>query len=338
MARQNSRRLIDAWRALSGGTSVDGWRTIPVELGGPCRLLAGKHFPGDYEAILVGFKSANIPAQNQLPQGHGFDVSKVESKALSSTGSWISVSRKPGGRIDLFTAMSENLISLLEESTTASPERLLGLFLARIRAWQAFMEQAQADVLGPEAETGLFGELVILEQLMNAGVLPGAAVESWHGPLDELHDFVLGHGVIEVKATTSEAGFPANIGSLEQLDEAVVQPLFLAAVRLSLSPSGKTLPEFAEDIRQFFEADPPALRLFESRLVNAGLLAEHTDHYVRGFSSAATRILLVDRDFPKLARSGVRPEIHTARYQIDLDLISQNGVPMGSALRLLGIQ
>lgn len=51
---------------------------------------------------------------------------------------------------------------------------------------------------------------------------------------------LLGDGAIEVKATMSSAGFPVKIGSLEQLDDSVASPLFLAAMRFSRGEDGLT--------------------------------------------------------------------------------------------------
>ena len=99
---------------------------------------------------------------------------------------------------------------------------LLPLFTGRIRAWQAFMEAGRADVLSPAAEVGLVGELRFLQQILDAGVEPSIAVDGWCGPIDGLHDFLLGTGAVEVKTTTTSGEFPATIASLEQLDDSLV--------------------------------------------------------------------------------------------------------------------
>jgi hypothetical protein len=84
-----------------------------------------------------------------------------------------------------------------------------------------------AQALSPESEIGLVGELTLLRVIIDAGVPPVTAIESWVGPFDGVQDFNLGTGSLEVKATLSMTGFPAKIGSLEQLDDFVRQPLFL---------------------------------------------------------------------------------------------------------------
>ncbi len=55
MVQQSSiNTLRAAWRALDGSAGESGWRTIPLEMKSNCRLLAGRYFPGNEEAILVG--------------------------------------------------------------------------------------------------------------------------------------------------------------------------------------------------------------------------------------------------------------------------------------------
>lgn len=74
--RTDAESLRQAWRALSCNGGGEGWRTIPIELDAPCRLLAGRHCPGDEEAIIVGFRGVRLPPDAHLPQGHGFGVAK----------------------------------------------------------------------------------------------------------------------------------------------------------------------------------------------------------------------------------------------------------------------
>src|SRR5208283_1765934 len=159
------------------------------------------------------------------------------------------LSRQPTGNLDLFSAMATDLIELLASARTADYDQLSRLFLVRIRTWQAFMEKDRSGILGLEAEIGLYGELLVVRELLDADITAPDAIESWRGPLDGLHDFELGTGAIEVKATMATAGFPATIWSIEQLDDTVRQPLFLAGIRLATNGTGRTLPELIAELR-----------------------------------------------------------------------------------------
>jgi len=263
--------LLVSWRALAGQAAGEGWNSIPISTDVRCRVLAGRHYPGNEEAILFGFSAIRVPPADQLPQGHGFLVSKVESCDIPGQSSiWIALSRQQSGSLDLFVTMADDIIITLNGLNHVNDEGLFQVFLGRIRAWQSFMHHEQTGLLSPENELGLFGELELLRGLLLSGVPANFVIEGWQGPFDGIHDFRLGNGAIEVKTTLSPASFPARINSLEQLDHSLVQPLFLAGIRLALDSSGITLPEQIDELRNILNKTPEALAMFASALLNAG--------------------------------------------------------------------
>ena len=335
--RTDAESLRQAWRALSCKGGGEGWRTIPIQLDAPCRLLAGRHCSGDEEAIIVGFRGVRLPPDAHLPQGHGFGVAKPSGEALGGSHAWLALSRKAAGGIDLFAMMAGDVVRLLEGCAEAGDERLFQLFLSRIRAWQNFMERGRDGVLGQEEEVGLFGEMVVLKAMLDVGVPASVTLDAWQGPLDGLQDFIVGSGAIEVKTTLSASGFPATVNSLEQLDETLRQPLYVAGVRLALGVAGITLPEFMDVIRELLTDQPTALGMFESRLVQAGYLQALADKYVRRFTHSGTTVLPVGGDFPRLTRISVSAGIRKARYEVDLDLSGVANVGLVHALDQLGV-
>jgi len=333
MVRQsNKSTLRAAWRALVGGTGEGGWRTIPLEMKGNCRLLAGRYFPGNEEAILVGFRSVSVPQDKNLPQGHGFRVNRIERNILADGHVWVSLARLAAGSLDMFALMAEDIINFLNSRTTESEDSIFQAFLGRIRAWQNFMDREGAGILSAEAETGLFGELIILDTLISSGMPTIDAVNAWQGPIDGVQDFLIGTGAIEVKTSASQGSFLAKIISLEQLDNSLVQPLYLVGVRVAFHESGMTLPAFAHDVRTKFTSDTLALLIYENRLIQAGLLTAHADSYTRGLVHSSTLVFQVNEEFPRLTAGNVGTEIRKARYELDMELIKQPDVGIDKAI------
>ena len=330
--QSNANTLRAAWRALDGSTGEGGWRTIPLEIKGNCRLLAGRYFPGNEEAILVGFRSVSVPQDKNLPQGHGFRVNRVERNIVADGHVWVSLARLAAGSLDMFALMAEDIVNFLNSRTTESEDSIFHAFLGRIRAWQNFMGREGAGILSAEAETGLFGELIILDKLISLEMPVIDAVNAWQGPIDGVQDFLIGTGAIEVKTTASQGSFPAKISSLEQLDSSLVQPLYLAAIRVALHDSGMTLPAFAQVVRSKFTSDPTALSVFENRLIQAGLLGAHIDSYTRCFIHSSTVTFHVNEEFPRLIAGNVGIEIRKARYELDLALIKHSDVGIERAI------
>ena len=232
--------------------------------------------------------------------------------------------------------MAEDLVLLLRRCTAMREATVLQRFLARIHAWQEFMNRHRESVLSANDEQGLFGELVVLEALIEAGLEAHVVLDAWEGPRDGIQDYVLENGAIEVKTTISAAGFPATVTSLEQLDETLRQPLFVAAVKLALHDSGMTLPERADAVRTALADSREAQDTLEIRLMQAGLLHSARDRYTRRFRHASTTVLCVQGDFPRLTRAGVHPLVRRARYEIDLDMANAQEVTVDRALEMMG--
>jgi len=333
MARPTDEFVL-AWESLAGEATQNGWRSIPVERAGSCHLMAARRFPGNCESLLAHFPTVKIPAAEKLPEGNGFTIERVDPHGDGKT--WLALTRKESGSIELFMAMVGDVVGVLDMDAASSEERLLTIFLGRVRAWQEFMRKG-VQGLEPEAEIGLIGELSFLADMIDAGIPASLAVESWVGPLDGIQDFEVGMGAVEVKATLSATGFSAKIGSLEQLDDSIRQPLFLVGVRLSQTGSGRNLPEFAEHVRLLLNGDAEALRLFADRLLAAGFFAAHVDRYSRRFAIVSTRVVEVNEGFPRLTHGTVPNGIRSARYEIDFDRATgENLGPIG-AFKKLGV-
>lgn len=329
--------LRAAWRALAGTGAGDGWQTISITADAPCSVLAARRKPGDEEAVLVGFRGVRPVPGSRLPQGHGFEVVRVEPDPDGEDSLVLALARRTEGSADLFAMMAEDLVLLLRRCTGMREATVLQRFLARIHAWQEFMNRHRESVLSANDEQGLFGELVVLDALIEAGLEAQVVLEAWEGPRDGVQDYVLENGAIEVKTTISVAGFPATVASLEQLDETLRQPLFVAAVRLAPHGSGMTLPEMANAVRNTLAEDREALETLEIRLMQAGLLHSTADRYTRRFRQASTTFLCVQGDFPRLTRAGVHPLIRKARYEIELDMAGAQSVTVDRALELMGV-
>lgn len=335
MAPRTEDELATAWRALSGGEDRDGWRIVSIEPAGDCSLHAARQFPGDEEALVVTFPVGKVPADSQLPGGRGFEVRRLEFPFARHAQQSVVLARLPAGSLELFSMMAQDCISVLRKSELRG-RGLIDLFLQRVAAWQEFMQREGDGLLSNEAETGLVGELFVISELLAAKLQPAYVVDAWEGPIDGIQDFALGRGALEVKASVATSGFPAKIGSLEQLDDSVRQPIFLAAVRFALQGNGQRLPEFVEGLRGALEGTG-ASGVFEARLARAGYQNVHASEYTRVFSPVQQRLFKVDDGFPRLFSGNVSAVVRRARYELDLDLTDCETVEMNEMLDELGL-
>ena len=318
--RSDAVRLAEAWRALAGNAGGSGWQTVHLLQLGEVAILAGRQKPEDREALLIGFRHARLPPPSQLPAGRGFSVDATRHPSVPNL-LLLALTRQEGARTDLFEAMAQDLIALLADALHEDEQTVADAVLARIRAWQDFMSYPRAGILSEDEEIGLHGELVVLERLLTALPDSAAVVDMWQGPLRGLHDFMLPVGALEVKATTSVTGFRAQIGSLEQLDLSIRSPIYLAAVRLTVSSAGLTLSQRVALLRSSLTTcGGQAGQTFEARLLRGGYINAFADRYVRRLVVSDLRWIDVIADFPLLTSASVPRGILSARYVIDLDM------------------
>lgn len=316
--RFDSAALKSAWRALAGGTG-EGWRTILVANLGRVRIHAGRHLPSDRQSVEFHLPDHDgMP--DTLPEGRGFSMVRIREPA-----DLLAVTREPDASESLFELMASDLIEDIATREARGDTRLAATLVARVRAWQDFMERGHDGILRRDAEIGLFGELTVLVRLIHAGFGPRAAVDTWSGPSHGLHDFEFGGPAMEVKSSTASKGFVARIDSLEQLDNANAAPLLLAAVALEAG-KGRTLPDLIADVDGLLESDDVASQSFDQRLIRAGFIRNTASRYSNRYELRSVVAYTVDGQFPRLIHGNVPPGVSRARYDIDLGSVAQ--VPM----------
>lgn len=324
-----------AWRALGGQDRETGRVTVPLGAGSG-RFRAGIAYPSGEETLLVGFNLDPMPRKADLPEASGFRV-ETSSEAFDPQWSrWLGLTRQEGAGKDLFAQMAADVVSAVMSAGDRSDAALLAVMLSRVKAWQEFMRRPRSGVLSPEEEAGLFGELVVLQRLVEHGGAVAPVIDAWVGPARGLQDFQSATLGLEVKSTLSVAGFPARISSLEQLDPLAGRPVLLAAVRLCLKEDGLSLPGLVEEVRTLASGQPRAAGALERLLMLAGYHDEAAASYVRRFGCVEIRVFDVDADFPRLVRSEMRPEIRAATYDIDIDLVKAAPERLESALARFG--
>lgn len=326
-----------AWSSLSCDDATPGWQAISLPSAGTVEIQAGRRSPGNTEAILFDFPTARLSRGERLPEGKGFMVERIVSSGTG--GLQLALTRQEEGSKALFSAMACDVVGAIDETAKegGGESKLLRVFIGRVLAWQQFMSRGSAP-LGHEAELGLVGELYFISMLLDWPLPPQGVLRAWVGPFDAPQDFLLGDGAIEVKTTLSSSGLPVKIGSLEQLDDADVSPLFLAAFRFSTGEKGPTLPEMVTEIARRVEGEPGAGNFLCERLMAAGYVETQAGQYSRRFEPKEMRIFRVAEGFPRLTTGVVVPGITRAHYEINLNHAERFVVDFDTALEELGVR
>lgn len=147
-------------------------------------------------------------------------------------------------------------------------------------------------------ETGLYGELLLLDHLIDTSGAR-AAVDSWVGPASEEHDFALAGYDVEVKTTTTEARKHVIHGAAQLVPRPDV-PLWLLSIQLTRAGGGpgRSLARLVHDVVARLGSQAPLAR---RKLADIGWREEDADLYSeRQALRSVPRCCSVDDEFPAI--------------------------------------
>jgi hypothetical protein len=204
---------------------------------------------------------------------------------------------------------------------------------AAVDCWEALL--ARPSLLSEEAQTGLFGELWLLDRVLSAQ--GPAALDAWVGPEGHAHDFRLGEAEFEVK-TTSGPRRVHTINGTGQLQPSAGSRLFLLSLRLTdAGAGGHTLTEMVATVRDRLGSDGERRAKFYDKLGVVHYRDEDAAHYPRRRKLRAAAALIEVMDgVPRLtdeALAAVDPRFAPERlgqitYDIDVEKLGfEDGSP-----------
>jgi hypothetical protein len=229
----------------------------------------------------------------------------------------------------VFTTLSSDIIRTLELSDPTSRVKNLQNCFNR---WSRFFEGWDPDGMSAERQRGLFGELMVLEALLRAGLSPLDGVSSWKGSSGAHQDFVHLGAAIEVKTTISKEPRKVSFSSEKQLDDTDLESLALVVLTLNMVESGGiSLPNAVATVRQLLENDGKASSIFESSLIEAGYLDTDADKYSKHYTIRSREIFDIRSGFPRIV--SVPPGVGDLRYTVTISVCKPFEKTVGEMIR-----
>lgn len=242
-----------------------------------------------------------------------FDTSGLRlSRATDPGGVLLVLSLEEPARRDMFAEICSDCIRSVLRGEDEGDADLLGVFVARLSAWRAFLRD-QAGALSRNEIVGIIGELIILDQLLEADA---DAIGAWKAPYDSLHDFEQAGDHIEVKTSLGGA-HQLHISTLDQLDDAGLSSLHIAHVRLVELPDGETLGGIASRIEGKLSGER-ARGALRNALLRRGLTPGADPEDGPRVRLVGIDFYAVGEEFPRLRRGGVALGIADAAYWIEV--------------------
>lgn len=299
--------LNEAWAELARTPSISRqYRSRLISSDMPLQIDAGMRALDDAPCLML---------QTALPPEALFELGGMRlSSEPDDRGPLLVLSLEDGSRRDLFATICADVVSA---AARTDEDRALHQFLARLDAWRQFLRDRRAGLSRSET-VGLFGELLVLEQLLQSN---SNSLETWKSPTDGLHDFqVLGHA-LEIKTGLGPSA-SISISRLDQLDTTGLERLDLLHVRLVEAQNGRSLRDVMSAIGDLLP-DDHSRRTFENAILRRGLLPD--DEIARRTPVVRLRTIeaySITDSFPRLLRASLPLAITEATYTLEVRAIS----------------
>lgn len=218
---------------------------------------------------------------------------------------------------DVFVLFLEDVLSSLV--AVSNEEEALVVIHSRVNHWKDLFAKLSGETLTPERQRGLYGELLIIQILLNASKDKLKTMNAWQGPHGGNHDFVLNETALEVK--TTKAGSPSlGISNELQLDHAGWKALFISLVVLTeVKGGGDTLSALIDELRDGLADDHELVGLFLSKLQLAGIPQDMLDSYDEvGYHVRAIRHFQVTEGFPSIVPNDIHDAVNEVRYKVEI--------------------
>jgi hypothetical protein len=215
--------------------------------------------------------------------------------------------------IEIFTTSSHlfkefhSFAELLTEEYEHSELSAATAFAAVVERWRELA--LRRDLLSPEEQLGLAGELAVLNALVRHH--GPAAVSGWTGRMTaatpERHDFRVAAIDLEVKSTRS-ARRQHLIHGLRQLEPSAGHRLFLLSIRFEAAgfENGVTLGMRIADIRALLSSNVAAAKEFDEKLLTARYRDEDDMQYRdKTILADSPTLIPVDEKCPRLVASTI---------------------------------
>lgn len=318
--------LREHWTALEAGRAAGAVKTtaLPVVAeSGP--LLAGVDGLGRRHLLIPVAVASDVTADNRSASV------QILPRLLVVDG----VDRAFGDLTLLDQAFAEQFDLILEQvlvGVELRPSQPLAVARAVLDRWRALFKASA--VLSPSMLIGLFGELLVLEELSGQGV---GGIASWTGPTGTAQDF---HGTgwaLEVKSTNAPEGRTVHVHGVDQL-AADGRELVLIWQRLEASAAGRTLNELVGTLRKQVE-DEARLQLL------LGLVGYRTSdslaYETPRLCLTDRRCFIVDDAFPRIIGTSFRtgtvpPGVKDVQYSVNLESVVPLAYDFGDVARRFG--
>ncbi len=226
---------------------------------------------------------------------------------------------------DLFNDLVISLYQSIKDVSDESQSSFV--FIQTFHKWSEFFQDGQSDKLSKDVIKGLFGELLVLKHLVSESCSANVndILDSWKGPYDQGHDFVLDAKDIEVK-TKDINKTSIRISSEQQLDNVIGKGLELLVVSVeSNMVNGYSVADLIKEIKALVFNRLGDYQILLKAVRQKGLTTKNIEDYNN------YRFVLINHytydcvleGFPKLTKGSLPIGVNQVNYDVQLGCITK---------------
>ena len=307
---------MNPWSEIPHSETQQQYFTTLVDPDHPFEFYWGRDFHGQYLFRFMGEFPVEIT--DGAPEMTGLKVIGGEEESRSH----LTLILESTEDASIFYYLCKSLMVSTQKIALGEDTAAARIVLTQLGRWQKLLKNRGSKLLSLSQQMGLFGELLILEDIFLENLPAREAVSSWTGPLGHEQDFGYGNSLVEVKTTRSTKDREIRISSFAQLDN----------VSGDISLVAQTVGVFEDQPPQSLSLNGLVSRLYERLATESNEVAEQLgmqlamvgyemdpayDKYY--FAPVSRKIFAVEGDFPRLGSGDIRTGISKGSYSILLE-------------------
>lgn len=239
--------------------------------------------------------------------------------------------------LEIFEVLCENLINSV--SSITDQKKVIKKVLVQLEKWKTLFDSFNNNGLSAPEQQGLYGELFFLRKFLNKGLPFYAILSSWVGVDRALRDFQYKSWALEVKTTTSNNHQRLCISSERQLDEDLLDYLYLYHLSVETSEgNGETLNHIIAEISDLIKSDFTTLNLFNQKLMEVGYFQKDIKIYsTKYYKKRNENFYRVQGDFPRIKESELKDGVGDVKYSVIIDNCNEYLIPENTVFNTIEI-
>lgn len=225
---------------------------------------------------------------------------------------------------DLFTDLVISLYEIIKK--IPNEDESTRLFINTIRYWSEFLKSKRSELLSDEVITGIYGELVYLEYLIDNMKDPiNKILGSWKGLYDTTHDFHFSNKNVEIKTKNQKSNI-INIASEFQLEPELGKELELIVISVAKIDHGDTLKKILDRIRKKTLNEGGSIDIIIDAIANKNMNFSNVSvyNYLKFKPKKIETYNCNSSKFPGLIKSKIDKSIKGVKYKLDLSSIDKD--------------